>query len=61
MPNLDEFLNKEKLAKPELERFGGSRPCSKCDKDSEEYFWDPIQLVMTWECPSGHKNEYRLK
>jgi hypothetical protein len=61
MPDLNEFFKKEKLAKPELERIGGIKPCAKCEKDAEEYYWDPIELIMSWECPDGHNNEYRLK
>jgi len=60
MPNLNEFFDKEKVYAPELERLGGTKPCSKCDKDSSEYFWDPIQLIISWECPDGHKNSYRV-
>ena len=45
---------------PELERFGGKKPCAKCDKDAEEYFWDAATLTMTWNCPDGHDNIYRL-
>ena len=60
MPNLNEFFNKEKLYAPELEKLGGVKPCSQCDKDSSEYFWDPTNLVISWECPDGHKNSYRV-
>ena len=44
----------------ELERFGGKKPCAKCDKDAEEYFWDATSLVMSWECPDGHKNSFKV-
>jgi hypothetical protein len=61
MPNINEFLGKpEKLFKPELERIGGPKPCSKCEKDSEEYFWDALNMQMLWECPDGHKNSYSV-
>ena len=59
MPNINEFLNKpEKIFTSELERIGGVKPCSKCDKDSEEYFWDAVSMTISWECPDGHKNSY---
>ena len=59
MPNINEFLGKpEKVFKNELERRGGAKPCSKCDKDSEGYFWDSISMTISWECPDGHKNSY---
>ena len=45
---------------PELERFGGKKPCAKCDKDAEEYFWDAMSLTMSWECPDGHKNSFKV-
>jgi hypothetical protein len=35
VPDLNEFLYSEKVYPPELERLGGKKPCSKCDKDSE--------------------------
>jgi hypothetical protein len=59
MPNINEFLNKpEKIFTTELEKIGGVKPCSKCDKDSEEYFWDAVNMTISWECPDGHKNSY---
>ena len=60
MPNLNEFFHKEKIYAPELEKLGGIKPCAKCDKDSSEYFWDPVELIISWECPNGHKNSYRV-
>ena len=45
MPNLDEFFKKEKVMASELEKFGGKKPCAKCDKDAEEYFWE-----VHWIC-----------
>ena len=59
MPNINEFLNKpHQVSNPELEKIVGSKPCNKCDKDSEEYFWDSLTMTISWECPSGHKNSY---
>ena len=59
MPNINEFLGRpEKIFKNELEKMGGEKPCSKCDKNSEEYFWDAINMTISWECPDGHKNSY---
>lgn len=60
MPNLNEFFNKEKVYAPELEKLGGAKPCSQCEKDSKEYYWDPTNLIISWECPDGHKNSYRV-
>ena len=63
MPNLDEFLNKpkvEKVLKAELENIGGTKPCSKCEKDATEVYWDPTTLTMSWTCPDGHENSYRI-
>jgi hypothetical protein len=61
MPNINEFLGKpEKLFKPELEKMGGTKPCSKCDKDVDEFFWDASNMTMLWECPDGHKNSVQV-
>jgi len=59
MPNINEFLNKpERILAPELEKIGGVKPCAKCKKDVEEYFWDAVNMTISWECPDGHKNYY---
>jgi hypothetical protein len=59
VPNINEFLNKpEKLFAPELEKIGGVKPCAKCDKDAEEYFWNASTMTISWECPNGHKNSH---
>ena len=61
MPNINEFINQpEKIYKAELERIGGTKPCSKCDKDSEEYFWDAVKMIMSWKCPDGHENSFEI-
>jgi hypothetical protein len=62
MPNLDEFIGPkpEKIHKIELEKIGGAKPCSKCEKDSEETFWDPINLIMSWTCIDGHSNTFKV-
>jgi len=58
MPSLNEFFNKpEILHKPELEKISGIKPCSKCNKDAEEAFWDPATLTLSWECPDKHKSQ----
>lgn len=39
MPNLNEFINKPQVVvKQNLESIHGVKPCSKCDKNSEESF-----------------------
>jgi hypothetical protein len=60
VPNLNEFFKKEEVMASELEKFGGKKPCAKCDKDAEEFFWEVATLTMTWTCPDGHHNSYRL-
>jgi len=60
MPNLNEFINTEPEPNPELEKLDGSKPCKNCDKDSDSYYWNPASLEMTWTCPDGHKNSYRI-
>ena len=44
----------------ELQKFDGKKPCSKCEKDSYIYYWNAVSLEMTWTCPDGHKNSYRI-
>jgi hypothetical protein len=59
VPNLNEFISKpEKVMSLELEKMGGKKPCGKCDKDSEEYFWNATERTISWECPDGHSNSY---
>lgn len=61
MPNLNEFFHKpELLHKAELEKITGIKPCSKCKLDAEEAFWDPATLTMSWKCPEGHDNQYKV-
>ena len=59
MPNLNEFINKDE-EKPGLDKIDESRPCSQCSKDSSFYYWNPQTLEMTWSCPDGHNNSYRI-
>ena len=33
-----------------LEKVIGNKPCFRCDLDVNEYFWDPVQFIMTWKC-----------
>ena len=58
MPSINEFIGpkptKDNITK--LEKIVGSKPCSKCEMNSEEYFWDPIEFTMRWTCLSGHNN-----
>ena len=44
-----------------LEKIPGEKPCSTCDKNSDFFFWDSSTLTMTWECPDGHKNSFRIQ
>ncbi len=62
MPDLNEFFNKptENLNTYNLEKLGGERPCSKCDEDVEAAFWDPLDMVMSWRCSSGHETIFKV-
>lgn len=62
MPNLNEFIGPkpEKIYRAELEKLGGSKPCAKCESDSNEVFWDPINLIMSWKCSNGHSNSLKV-
>ena len=64
MPNLEDFFNKpsiEENVNLNLEKILGEKPCSTCDKNSDFFFWDSSTLTMTWECPDGHKNSFRIQ
>lgn len=61
MPNLNEFINSPRvISKKNLESIIGVKPCSKCDKDAGEAFWDPESMTLSWECPDGHSNEVKV-
>ena len=61
MPDLNEFFYKpEKILKAEMEKINGIKPCSHCNKDAEEAFWDAVTRTLSWECPDGHKNEFKV-
>jgi hypothetical protein len=61
MPNINEFFSKPELVKKEnLETIHGVKPCSKCDKNAEEAFWDPDSMTLAWECPDGHSNQVEV-
>ncbi len=58
MPNINEFIGPKPTEENinNLEKVIGNKPCSKCEMDSLEYFWDPINFTITWTCPAGHHN-----
>mgnify|MGYP003341594821 CR=1 len=62
MPNINEFLSEKEPEKDlsKLEKIYGYKPCSKCDKDAEYSLWDIEIQELTWTCPSGHSNSYRI-
>jgi len=60
MPNLNEFMKPPTPTDPDVEKISGAKPCKECEKDSEEYYWNPVKLEMSWVCPDGHKNSYRI-
>jgi len=61
MPDLNEFFHKPELMhSPELEKISGMKPCSKCEKDAQEAFWDPATLILSWKCPDGHDNQLKV-
>lgn len=62
MPNINEFIgprpDDEKIKN--LEKIMGKKPCSKCDLDVNEYYWDPAEYTMSWKCDNGHTNIVRV-
>jgi hypothetical protein len=64
MPDLSEFLNKKEVVEQvhsTLEKLNGVRPCAKCEEDVDGGLWDPINLIMTWSCSSGHENSFQVR
>lgn len=62
MPNLNEFIGPKPTQSQitNLEKVIGNKPCSKCELDVIEYYWDPINFVMTWTCDAGHLNNVKV-
>jgi len=62
MPNLNEFLGPKPTVEQvsNLEKIVGDKPCSKCDKDAGEAYFDPATFTMSWTCPDGHQNTFRV-
>lgn len=60
MPKLNEFFGPKPSSDQinNLEIIAGSKPCSKCDKDAGEAYWDPASMTMSWTCPDNHKNTF---
>lgn len=62
MPNINEFISPkpEKVFGSELEKILGDKPCSKCNLNAKEAYWDAINMTMTWNCPEGHENRVKI-
>lgn len=62
MPNLNEFIGPKPTQNivDELEKISGIKPCAKCELDSQEYYWDPNKFIISWTCPDGHLNTFRV-
>lgn len=62
MPSIRDFIGPkpEPVHKVELEKILGNKPCSKCDDNVSEAFWDPMTLTMSWTCANEHTNTYKV-
>lgn len=62
MPKISDFFGPKPTEESlkELELVAGSKPCSKCDKDAGEAYWDPSTFTMSWTCPDGHENTFKV-
>jgi hypothetical protein len=62
VPNINEFIGpkptKETISN--LEKVIGTKPCAKCELDVNEYYWDPVEFIMTWTCNAGHLNNVKV-
>ena len=46
MPNLIDFFAEKSNNDNQMEKLSGVKPCSKCELDVNEYFWDEKKLIM---------------
>ncbi len=62
MPNINEFIGPKPTQEniSNLETITGVKPCSKCDLNVDEYYWDPVHFIMTWTCNAGHLNTIKV-
>lgn len=62
MPNINEFIGPKPTQEniSNLEKIIGSKPCFKCDLNVDDYYWDPIEYIMTWTCAVGHLNTVKV-
>ena len=62
MPNLNEFIGPKptEQAASNLEKVIGNKPCSKCELDVNEYYWDPSNFIMSWTCSAGHMSTVKV-
>jgi hypothetical protein len=62
MPNINEFLNKNKVEQVHstLEKLDGIRPCAQCKEDVDGGLWDSQNLIMQWTCSQGHKTIHQV-
>jgi hypothetical protein len=62
MPKISDFFGPKPTESSikDLELIAGNKPCSKCDKDAGEAYWDPSTFTMLWTCPDGHENTFKV-
>lgn len=62
MPNLNEFIGPRPTEQQNknLEKIIGTKPCFKCELNSNEYYWDAVNFIMSWKCSAGHQNSVKV-
>ena len=62
MPNLENFLNKdrEEVNPEDWEEMTGSYGCQQCDANVESAFFNPETLKIVWFCPQRHESKIDL-
>ena len=62
MPNLDDFLGKEKkeINPEDWEEMVGTYGCQQCDEDVDKAFFNSQELRIVWFCSQRHESKIEL-
>lgn len=61
MPNLDDFLGKEKkIDTSRWEVMEGTYGCQSCDENLDRAYFNADEMYMMWTCSQGHESKVQL-